>query len=209
MAGRRGREKDKRRMIDRDKRSRNDEDDWFDDPKRESGSSLRRRETSNQKNTRDDDSLPKWYTERSSKQRDHLPFSHSHLIAAESASVKGISFGKLTLPDSDTRKPNKQEKPSHPLEKVNRVKRRDEIEGARRQRSPLKHGSVVGASRSKSKGNKGNHHEEHERDWEREWRASGGAGGPVIGWGRDMDREERQAKKDAARVSGQRYMGGY
>ncbi|CAD6578384.1 MAG: hypothetical protein TREMPRED_002167 [Tremellales sp. Tagirdzhanova-0007] len=127
-------------------------------------------------------------------------------MSPEFALAKGVTFGKLTLPDIDSRKPNQREETLHAPQKVNRVKRHDETGGTKRQHSSPKRVPSVGSSRSKTKRK---HKEEHERDWEREWRASGGAGGPVIEWGKEIDREQKKAKKEAAKVSGQRYVGGY
>ena len=208
MAGRKTRDKERRRMMDYERGTQDDGDDWFDGPKQSKGPSIRGRESSSQKRPKGSDGR----ASRSPIKRGDLPFSHSPFMSPTPAKLpaNGISFGKLALPvDSSTLdKVRRREKPA--MAAVNGTKSPDTPATMMRQAASPKHHPVLGPSHA----NKRRKREEvSERDWELEWRASGNGGGPVIGWGKDVYREEKKAKKDAkkeaAKISGQRYTGGY
>lgn len=205
MARRKTREKERKRMMDRDRGApREDEDDWFNGPKRSNGLSTRGKGTPYHKRPLNSDRRPA----QSNTKRNHLPFSHSHLMspAPASAPAKGIAFGKLVLP-VDSPIPAKPKKPANPaLAMANHAMSRDAPAGKKRLPNSSV-GSPVPGSARKQKRRKQD--ETIGRDWENEWRASGKGGGSVVGWGKEIDREERRAKKEDLRVSGQRYTGGY
>lgn len=211
MAGRKSRDKAKRRMMESDRRGQDDEEDWFGGSQRKNGISIRGRGSGRgtpiQRRPWPSDHGPGLKSNPSS-QRDHLPFSHSHLMspAPASAPAKGIAFGKLTLPvDSPTI--GKGRKPANPaLAMVNRITSSASASRNASQPNASSGSPTPGSSRSKKRRTRC---EEHGRDWEGEWRASGQGGGPVMGWGKDINWEERKVKKEAAKVAGQRYTGGY
>ncbi|WVF71437.1 hypothetical protein IAT40_006241 [Kwoniella sp. CBS 6097] len=62
---------------------------------------------------------------------------------------------------------------------------------SRKKRKRNKHGNANGGG-SRNGGDEG------ERDWETEWRKQGNGGGKVESWGKEFDREEKAAVKEAA-----------
>ena len=204
-AGRKSREKEKRRMMNRDEESRVGDDEWFPGLRQMSGKSTRNRSTGDRIRSPLRHSL----FDVGSK-RDHLPFSHSHLMANVPAStpIKGISFGKLTPPSGSSTKIKSRYPVNPELAAFDRISRQSSDSS-----------SLLGpASTSTSKAKKRRRREGTERDWEREWRSSGKGGGPVSEWGKEMDREEKKVRKKATGIdgrshpmgiTGQRYTGGY
>ena len=220
-AGKKSRDKERRRMMDRERGTRDDEADWFDRPKRGPpglpirGAARTGRGTRHAKRPWDPDTRE---TDRGSR-HDGLPFGHAHLMssARASAPANGIKFGKLTLPD-DSRPVNKSRKSGNPaLAVVNRALGRGEIRptlGKNGNQTESAAGSrtespAASGSSSRMKKRRKGRDEERGKDWESEWRMNGNGGGNVADWGRELDREEKKAKVDKGKVSGQRYTGGY
>lgn len=210
MAGKKTRDKDKRRMIDRERAVvHEDEDDWFGEQRRSNGYPAPRKGSPYQKRQSDANRRPGRSDDRFGK-RDHMPFSHSHLMSpAPATPVKGISFGKLALPVNSSPSGKGRKLGTSGSTTGDRGKGRSTPAGKAhlpRRPEPPGAGPASGSTGSKKR-RKTN--EEKGRDWENEWRASGKGGGPVFEWGKDMDREERKMKVEATKISGQRYTGGY
>ncbi|ORX36747.1 hypothetical protein BD324DRAFT_627024 [Kockovaella imperatae] len=151
--------------------------------------------------------------------RGGLPFGHSHLMRSDQRHRGGqntnvansIAFGRLSLPSG----PNGQSSassggligkkhqglpPSLPPKPkfstpVQFSKRHPIGSSSRRHPSPAPAAGPGPGSGSGGHRDKKRKRDSGDRDWEMEWQNSGISGGSVVGWGRDLDKEERAVKK--------------
>ena len=148
-----------------------------------------------------------------------MPFGHSHLMSNKGANGRQtparqnnqIAFGKLSIPNGGGGKKQQGLPPTHPP-------KNSKVQNGRNGYAGGMSNSSANGNGKKSKAPKAKRTQDaDERQAEMEWQNSGLRGGPVAGWGKDLDREEKAAKrvnqgshaKGKARATGQKYLGGY
>ena len=156
------------------------------------------------------------------------PFSHKDFMSKSTPnSAPQMVFGKISGRDFDSPVP---QRPGPALGRKTEGGQKDTPVQRFKQQNGFRPPSPAGSASSQGSGrNKGKRQREDQgRDWEVEWRSKGNGGGPVTGWGKDLDREERAEKSQKtstrapngggkntpksngkAVASGQKYRGGY
>ena len=223
-AGKKTREKARKAMQSREEED--DPDDWF--GRTRSGGAGQRA------NDRTRDRAPNKGSRFAGPSREvmgrRLPFGHSDLMPSQQSRQPKIAFGKLSLPNGAAPlTPNGVGKKHQGLPPS--VSPRSYGKG-KSGKSPVNvyHTNNHKAAEKPSLGLGGKakkRKREEDRDWEMEWQNSGIGGGSVVGWGKDLDREDRAVKKmkggqgpptpatrgkgqrGANKAPGQRYTGSY